>query len=96
MADFDKAQRRETLVFQEIGRENGKPLNRRMQFNLVTYDGDPNRYIEPRPASDFLDAVNAEPRVLRAMADGVGVIEGFEFYTARPYAVHAFNDAIDA
>ena len=95
MAGFDKTQRRETHIFQELFQEKGKPLFRRMQFNLVEYDGDPNQYIEPRPASDILDAVAVEPRVLKPVTDGVGVIADFQFYQKRPFDVHSFNDTVD-
>lgn len=95
MAQFESAQRRETHIFQELFQENGQPVWRRMQFNLVQYDGDSDRYIEPRPASDFFDGISVEPRVHRAVADGIGVIAGMEFYQARPFRPQAFNDGID-
>jgi len=94
MAQFDKSLRRETHVFQEIARENGRSLWRRMQFNLVQYDGEPDLYIEPRIPSDFLDVVSVEPDTL-TKSDGVGVIADMQFFQARPYEVHSFNDNVD-
>ncbi len=93
MANFDPAQRRETWVFQEAFRENGKPVFVRMGFNLVEYDGDPEKYIEPRPPSDTVDLLSAdEPYLVSPVTDGVGLMKNAEYYNARPFEVHSFGD----
>jgi hypothetical protein len=97
----DPLTKRETWLFQEIGRANGgpagsggAPLYRRLQYNLVSFDGDPTQYLEPAAsAGDFTrslvdgSATPIDPRV-----DGCGLIVGFQFCTARPFEVFALND----
>ncbi|HYE89034.1 MAG TPA: hypothetical protein VEA16_21940 [Vicinamibacterales bacterium] len=92
MAQFDPSLRRETWLFQELFAENGRKVYRRLGFNLVQYDGDPEKYIEPRPPSDVLELID-EPDIIDARTQGVGVVADFEFYTARPYPVHNFGDS---
>jgi len=63
-----------------------------MRFNLVQYDGSPDRYIEPVSPSDFFDPIAVQPTILTD-ADRGRVVD-FEFFDARPYEVHAFDDPV--
>lgn len=93
MANFDPALRRETCVFQELFTENGRPVFRRLGFNFVQYDGDPEKYIEPRPPSDLYELID-EPDIFDARTQGVGLVVDFEFYRSRPFReFHNFGDS---
>ena len=61
MAQFDPALRRETWCFQRLGTDpGGRPILRRMGFNLVSYDNSPDQVIEPVNACDSagVDIIN--------------------------------------
>ena len=76
---FDPATRRTTRILME-SRENDKPVFRMAKYMFVSYDGDPDRYIEPVPQN----------------VDGTGfaseIIVGMEVFGRRPYEVHSFDD----
>lgn len=92
MANFDPAQRVETWLFQQIATDplTNKPIYRRMKYNLVSYDGSPERVLEP---------VNAEPMVdiltsghVLAPQSHFGRVGGMEYFTARPNEVFGLDD----
>jgi len=101
MAQYDPAMRRETWVFQEIGRDGRGPVWCLADYLFVSYDDDPKRWIEPWPNGEIM--VTDGPKAF-ALIDpakrgtdannqgGLGRVVGFEFVTSRPYEVHAFND----
>lgn len=95
MAQYDPALRVETWVFFEIGKIGRKPVYKRAGFNYVSYDGDPERMIEP---------VNKDGQVLSSAPSGTyshqmlrptqhfGQVGNFEILRGRPSEVHNFSD----
>lgn len=103
MAQYDPAMRREIWLFQEIARHNKRGrILKRLGYVLVSYDDDPQQFVEPVPADPFI-ALNAPDgtntgsgcRVIDPRVDGLGRIADFRFFNARPFEVVAFND-VDA
>jgi len=85
---FSTQSRRETRLLQEIYRDaTNRPVYRMLEYCLVEYDGNPDRYIEPLPVPYVTTDEVQEP-----VYDGVGQIVGIEYATSRPFEVHAFND----
>jgi len=79
---FDPSLRKETRLLQELYRDNvtGKPVYRMMEFCLVQYGDDPDRYVEMLPINDAVDNFVPDPLV-----DGMGQIAGFETFNSNPY-----------
>ena len=95
MLEFDPTQRLEYWCFQEIGRSaDNKPIYRRMGFNLVGYDGDPDLVMEPVNQEALVDLTNPNVATIDPSADG-GRIGGFRFFDSRPYEAQSFNDGAD-
>src|SRR3990167_9086227 len=94
MAQFDPKLRLETWVLSEVSRDaRQRKTYRRLGFNLVEYDGNPDRYLEPRPASDrydqWTDYKNMD--LLDPTNDGRRVVD-FEFSEGTNYqGVHRFD-----
>jgi hypothetical protein len=85
---FDPDTRRETWLFQEMYRDSGnRPVYRRLSYNLVEYDGDPDKYIEPVS----MQSEDEMPFDARTSGDP-GAMVRFEIYTSRPFELHSFND----
>lgn len=100
MAQYDPAMRKETLLFQEVGRQGrNTPVYKQLPYVLVSYDGDPVQVLEPLPVDTRVrsnDAANtAACRVIDPVADGLGRVEAVRFFTSRPYEVFGYND-VDA
>lgn len=101
MAQFDPLQRRETWLFQEMCRDvnTSEPVYRALQYVLVSYDGDPQQYIEPVPIdevikSNLVDSTNSgngykpvDPR-----NEGIGRVVAFKMFGARPFEAFSLND----
>lgn len=94
MAQFDPALRLEWWQFQQIGEQYGQPVYRRLKFNMVAYDNQPERYVEPvsvdeqgEQAFDFQTRAQQPARIPR--------VAGFEFHNGRPYSVVSFDDNLD-
>jgi hypothetical protein len=86
---FDPQQREVTRVFQLVGKTaQKKPLYREAGFQLVSYDGEADRFVEPRNASFGADVVTSciIPRTLSQLDRIVGV----EFIEGRMSEVFAF------
>lgn len=98
MAQFDPYLRRETWVFQQIGTDpRGTPLYRRMGFNLVSYDGSPDKWIEPISiGADGVNTVSPNVTTIDIAGREAGVIAGFEYYGARPFEAQSFGDPVGA
>ena len=80
-----------TAVFFESGRSTKeKPVYRRAGFNLVSYDGDPDRYIEPRNAAVQLDTLGTTYVVFSTPATAERIVD-FQFYTGHPYETQCFS-----
>lgn len=93
MAQFDPNLRREFWLLQKLGTDpSGRPYYRRMQMNLVEYDGVPDKFIEPINHSDVYDVLG-EPDLLDAR-DDAGSVAGILTFESRPYEVHSFSDNI--
>lgn len=94
MADslgFDPSTRRETWLFQLMFIDpGGKKVWRRLAYNLVSYDGNPERYIEPVSAA-FDDQIEFDPN----KAGDPGAVVGFEFFESRPFEFMSVNDNVD-
>jgi hypothetical protein len=104
MAQFDPTQRRETWLFQEMCRDvnTGEPVYRALQYVLVTYDGDPQQYLEPIPVDEVLKSNVADMTLsgngykpVDPRSEGLGRCTGFKFFTSRPFEPFALND-VDA
>ena len=84
---FDPATRVETWMFETVNQDTfGRKTYRRLKFNLVSYDGIPERYIEP-VSEGFLywkpgDANDV--RLLAPLTDH-GRVGKFEFVEGRLY-----------
>jgi hypothetical protein len=88
---FDPTTKLETWLFQKMGTSaDGRPIYKRLPYNLVEYDGDRIQYIEP--VSGVLDG-SGDP--INPLTDGVGKVVGINYYDARPFEVVGFND-VDA
>lgn len=80
---------------QEVARDaSGRRTYRRLGFNLVEYDGNPDRYIETRPPSDRYDiglTTSGQVKLLDPVNDGRRM-SGFEYATSQRYnQVHQFD-----
>ena len=84
---FDPATREETWMFQEVNRGNGqKPTWRRLKFNLVSYDGIPEKYIEPVSEGVHVAKTSgsSDVRLLKPLTDH-GRVADFEFVEGTAY-----------
>lgn len=92
MANYDPTQKRETWLLQQVATDPGnKPVYRRARMNLVSYDGNPERLIEPVNMSDHYNPIDKQ--VYSALADGAGLMASIEYVSAsRMYEVHSFDD----
>lgn len=109
MSQFDPVQKREWWLFQQVGNDpfdRHKPIWKCLRYCLVSYDGDPQRWIEPSSNEEIVNTISTSVstgtggasgahKVLKAIEDGQGLIAGIEYFTKRPYEVHAFDD-VDA
>jgi len=92
MANFDPLQRFETWVFQKVGeRRTAKgmvPVYKRLGWNRVEYDGDPNQKIEPVSLP--------RPENMPSQADVFGgQIVGFELVEGRALDAFAMGEVVD-
>lgn len=96
MASFDPTLRREVWMFQKLGVDTkDRPIYRRMGFNLVEYDGNPEMYIEPVNAGGYgVDLTNPNVATTNNVTQEAGAIVDMRFFDARPYEVHSFGDPI--
>jgi len=94
MANFDPALKREIWCFQRIGRQGGHSVYRRLGYNLVSWDDDPNYYIEPVNETNSVDllAVSSTDncKQIDPMSD-FGRVVRFEYFDGRPYEGIAVN-----
>lgn len=91
----DPALRRETWFMQEIGRDETNRSNRLwrlLPYGLVSYDGDPVRYIEPWPPSQTCAVFDGTHDPIQATVDGQGRLSRIEYCEARPFELHGFGD----
>jgi hypothetical protein len=91
MAQFDSTMKRETWVFQQIGKdERHQPLMKRLPFNFVEYDGDPARVIEP--VSEGTQVCTFGPNSIVPVAGvNAGVCVGFEIIEGNPFQAFALG-----
>lgn len=89
---FESTTRRETRLMKELFRDRGRPVFQMLSYCLVEYEGDPDRYIEPLPDGGGRH-ISTTDQMLNPLTLGLGQIVGFEYFTARPFEVHAFDDA---
>lgn len=91
MAQFENATREVTLVFQNIGKSliGENPIWRRAGFNLVSYDGNPDKWIEPVNVCLTVDALGTTQTILSTPAT-VERIAGIEYVQGRMFEVHNF------
>lgn len=99
ISQMDPTTKQEIWLFQEIGRSpagpanNGQKVYRRLQYNLVRYDGDPTEYIEPHNAgSDFWNVLDGSGDPIDPRVKGVGAVVEMRYFGARPFEVFAYND----
>jgi hypothetical protein len=79
-----------TAVFFEVGKgAQDAPIYQRAGFNFVSYDGDPDRYLEPVNASGVVDALGTAHTLFTTPATRENITR-FEFFRGRPFEVHAF------
>lgn len=103
MAQFDPAQRRETWLFKEIRQQpKGKKVYQCLGYVLVSYDNDPQQYVEITPVDETLAVVVPDGtltgnhgKAIVPNVDGLGSVSDFLFVTRRPFEVFAYND-VDA
>lgn len=90
MANFDPAQRVETWLFQQIGVDlQGKPVFKRLPYNLVSYDGSPDRVLEPTNAEERVDVITG--CTVLVPRTHVGQVGGME-YLKRHFDAFALDD----
>lgn len=70
----------------------GRKVYVELAYCFVEYDGDPARYLEPMPPSDFINLIDGSGDPIIARTDGLGSIVGIEFFTARPYDWFGYGD----
>lgn len=92
MPAFDPATRRETRIYQEMFTERGRKVYKELAYAYVEYDGDPARYLEPLPPSDFINVLDGSGDPIDPRVDGCGAIVGIEYVTARPFDWFSYND----
>ena len=91
MANFDPLLRRETWCFQRIGRQAGHSVYRRLGFNLVSYDDDPQQWIEPVNENNFIDTLGQTNVQFDPQTD-FGRVVRFEYFDgAMPFQGMAFG-----
>lgn len=103
----DPTTRLETWLFQEIGRagnaKGGRKVFQQLPYVLVSYDGDPQQFVEPLPVDDFVTCAGAQDasatgrmfgRIVPAV-DGLGRMSDILYVTKRPFETFAYND-VDA
>ena len=79
--------RRETWLFSELEVKQGKPVYRRLKWNVVTYGDDPEEFLEPVNAGAFDDLVG-QP----APTSGVGRFTGIRLVKGKLCDVHSYDD----
>lgn len=87
--------RRETWLFSEIETKDGKPIYRRLKWNIVQYGSDPAEYLEPVNAGSFDDTVTGAGTAGSPVGftdNGVGRMIGIRMVRGRVSRVHAFDD----
>lgn len=93
---FDPRERLETWVFYEIAKTgDGRPVYRRANYNFVSYDGAPERYLEPVNNDNVAMTENAAGTYAHQMLKPdthFGRVVGFEFLRGDPVGVHSFGD----
>lgn len=96
----DPTTKQEIWLFQQIGNTpagtpggSGKPMYRRLPYNLVRYDGDPTEFIEPDSAcGDFWNILDGSGDPIDSRVKGAGLMVEVRYFTSRPFEVFAFND----
>jgi hypothetical protein len=63
-----------------------------LNYCLVEYDGEPDRYVEPLPDGGGRH-ISSTDVMINPLTQGLGQIVGFEYFTARPFEACAFDDA---
>lgn len=94
MAQFDPLMKRETWVFSQhpaSGNGTREKIWQRRGFNFVSYDGNPDRYIEPvnmeQQMSERCSINDQKPAKV-----GMGSVVGFEFIDGAAYLdIHQFG-----
>lgn len=91
MADtFDPTTKEVTLVLNPIARGAGKkPIYRLAGYAFVSYDGSPDRYLEPRNLCRDVDITGTNAVVLNTAARVERVV-GFEIISGRAYETQCF------
>lgn len=96
MAQFDPRERLETWVFFKIGKTaDGRDIVRRANFNFVSYDGDPDRVIEPVNNDNVAMTENAAGAYSHQMLkpdSHFGRVVGFEMLTGRMSEAISFGE----
>lgn len=93
----DPTTKLETWLFQQVATtQHGKPIYRRLAYNLVSFDGDPTQYVEPAPSGgSFVRSLDGTGDPIVPGTEGTGRVVGFQFCQARPFECFAIND-VDA
>lgn len=96
---MDPTTKLEVWLFQKIGQtvptHGGRPIMRRLPYNLVSFDGDPAQYIEPVNASQFNKVLDSSGDPIDPRADGAGRVVGLQMFEARPFEMFSLNE-VDA
>jgi len=94
---MDPTTKLEVWLFQRIAStQHGRPIYRRLPYNLVSFDGDQAQYIEPIPAAGSHQRVldgTCDP--INPFTEGTGRVVGFQFFEARPFEMFSINE-VDA
>jgi hypothetical protein len=91
MAQFDSTLKRETWVFQQIGKdERGRPITKRLPFNWVEYDGEAARYLEP-VSEGFQAATHNNNTLVPVPGTNAGVCVGVEIIEGNPFPAFALG-----
>lgn len=88
---FSAADRDITLVFKETGRNSfhERPVYRRAGYNLVSYDGSPDRFVEPVNACLSVDSIGMSFTLMQTPEQAERII-GIEYIRGRMSDVVAF------
>ena len=83
MAEFDPAMKAETWIFEIIGKDaKGRTMYRRLPYNKVEYDGDPECVMEPVAGAGFketsADLLTPKPGITEGYCIGFEIVNGFD------------------
>jgi hypothetical protein len=91
---MDPTTKLETWLFQQIATSPlGRPIYRRLPYNLVAFDGDPTQYIEPLPAGGSHQRVldgTCDP--ISPFTEGTGRMVAIQYFSSRPFEMFSLNE----